>query len=227
MITVTSGRCVPPLYGAFSTNTSPGCIVPARASMIVRTLSPIEPRCTGMCGALAIRLPSRVEQRAGEVEPLLDVDRVRGVRERHAHLLGDRHEQVVEHLEQHRIGRRADRVRALRRRRRARARGGRAASASARQPGSITVVALLLADHRGAGDRVARPQVVAVEDRRVAERAVGVDAVDAAAARSGPARGANAGAHVRRGFCVVPIASTATASITSALPGIRKPYCCR
>ena len=26
--------------------------------MIVFTLSPIEPRCTGMCGALAIRLPS-------------------------------------------------------------------------------------------------------------------------------------------------------------------------
>jgi hypothetical protein len=53
-----SGRCVPPLYGAFSTNTSPRRIVPARRSMIVRTLSPIEPRCTGMCGAFAIRLPS-------------------------------------------------------------------------------------------------------------------------------------------------------------------------
>jgi TRAP-type transport system periplasmic protein len=56
-ITVTSGRCVPPLYGALSTNTSPGCIAPLRRSMIVFTLSPIEPRYTGMCGALAIRLP--------------------------------------------------------------------------------------------------------------------------------------------------------------------------
>ena len=57
-ITVTSGRCVPPLYGAFSTNTSPARIVPRRRSMMVATLSPIEPRCTGMCGAFAIRLPS-------------------------------------------------------------------------------------------------------------------------------------------------------------------------
>ena len=83
----------------------------------------------------------RVEQRAGEIEALLDVDRVRGVRERHAHLLGDRHEQVVEHFEQHGIGVGADRMRALDRHRRVRARGGRATVSVARQPGSITVVA--------------------------------------------------------------------------------------
>ena len=53
-----------------------------------------------------------VEDRAGEVEPLLDVDRVGGVLERHAHLLGDRHEEVVEHLEHDRIGVGADRARA-------------------------------------------------------------------------------------------------------------------
>ena len=58
MMTVTSGRCVPPLYGSFSTNTSPGACVPAFSRITVLTLSPIEPRCTGMCGALAIRLPS-------------------------------------------------------------------------------------------------------------------------------------------------------------------------
>ncbi len=45
-----------------------------------------------------------VEHRAGEVEPLLDVDRIGGVLQRHAHLLGDRHEQIVEHFEHHRIG---------------------------------------------------------------------------------------------------------------------------
>ena len=67
-----------------------------------------------------------VEQRAREIEPLLDVDRVRGVGERHAHLLGDRHEQVVEHLEQHRVGAGADRMRARDRDRRARAPGDRA-----------------------------------------------------------------------------------------------------
>ncbi len=44
-----------------------------------------------------------VEHRAGEIEPLLDIDRGGGGGERHAHLLGDRHEQVVEHFEHHRI----------------------------------------------------------------------------------------------------------------------------
>ena len=49
-----------------------------------------------------------VEDRAREVEPLLDVDRVRGGLQPHPHLLGDRHEQVVEDLEHHRIGAGAD-----------------------------------------------------------------------------------------------------------------------
>ena len=61
-----------------------------------------------MCGALAISAPSRVEQRAGEIEPLLDVDRIGGVLQRDAHLLGDRHEEIVEDLEHHRIGLGAD-----------------------------------------------------------------------------------------------------------------------
>ena len=52
-----------------------------------------------------------VKQRAREIQPLLDVDRVRGVLQLQAHLLGDVHEQVVEHLQQHRVHRRASRVR--------------------------------------------------------------------------------------------------------------------
>src|SRR5262249_24325033 len=48
------------------------------------------------------------EHRAGEVEPLLDVDRIGGVLQRHAHLLGDRHEQIVEHFEHYRVGGGAD-----------------------------------------------------------------------------------------------------------------------
>ena len=59
------------------------------------------------------------EHRAGEVEPLLDVDRVGGVLQRHAHLLGDRHEQVVEHFQHHRIGVGADRAAGARAARRA------------------------------------------------------------------------------------------------------------
>ena len=52
----------------------------------------------------------RREHRAGEVEPLLDVDRIGGVLQRHPHLLGNRHEQVVEHFKHHRVGIGADGV---------------------------------------------------------------------------------------------------------------------
>ena len=57
VITVMSGRWVPPWYGSFSMNTSPGRMRPALRSITAFTLSPIEPRCTGMCGALAISWP--------------------------------------------------------------------------------------------------------------------------------------------------------------------------
>src|SRR5258706_324002 len=57
-MTVTSGKCVPPLYGSFNTYTSPGFIFPAFFAITVLMLSPMEPRCTGMWGALAMRLPS-------------------------------------------------------------------------------------------------------------------------------------------------------------------------
>ena len=49
-----------------------------------------------------------VEHRAGKVEPFLDVHRIGGVLQRHAHLLGDRHEEIVEHFEHDRIGMGAD-----------------------------------------------------------------------------------------------------------------------
>ena len=45
-----------------------------------------------------------VENGTGEIEPFLDVDRIGGVLQRDAHLLGDRHEQVVENLQHNRIG---------------------------------------------------------------------------------------------------------------------------
>ena len=66
-----------------------------------------------MCGALATSAPVAVEDGAGEVEPLLDVDRIGGVLQRHAHLLGDRHEEVVEDLEHDRVGLGAERGLAL------------------------------------------------------------------------------------------------------------------
>jgi hypothetical protein len=51
---------------------------------------------------------ARIEQRAGEIEPFLDVHRGRGVLQRKSHLFGDRHEEIVEEFEHNRIGRRAD-----------------------------------------------------------------------------------------------------------------------
>ncbi len=45
----------------------------------------------------------RIEHRAREIEPLLDVHRLRGVTQRLPHLLGNRHVEVVEHLEQDRV----------------------------------------------------------------------------------------------------------------------------
>ncbi len=45
-----------------------------------------------------------IEDRAGKVEPFFHIDRVGGVRQRCPHLLSDRHEQVVEHLEHDRVG---------------------------------------------------------------------------------------------------------------------------
>lgn len=57
-------------------------------------------------GRVGDQLPLGVEQGAGEVEPLLDVDRLRGLLQGDAHLFGDRHEQVVEDLEQDGVGHR-------------------------------------------------------------------------------------------------------------------------
>ena len=45
-----------------------------------------------------------VEQRTGKVEALLDVDRLGGIGERHAHFLRDGHEQIIEHFQHNRIG---------------------------------------------------------------------------------------------------------------------------
>ena len=56
-----------------------------------------------MCGAFATRLARGVEDRAREIEPLLDVDRTRGVPQHRAHLLRDVHEQRIEHFETHRV----------------------------------------------------------------------------------------------------------------------------
>ena len=56
------------------------------------------------------QIACRVEQRAAEIQSFLDVHRIGCVLQLQTHLLGDVHEQVVEHLQQHRIGLRTCRV---------------------------------------------------------------------------------------------------------------------
>jgi hypothetical protein len=55
------------------------------------------------------KLALGIEERAGEIETLLDVHRIGGLFERDAHLLGNRHEQIVENFQHHRIGPGSDR----------------------------------------------------------------------------------------------------------------------
>ena len=115
------------------------------------------------------------EHRAGEIEPLLDVDRIGGVLQRHAHLLGDRHEQVVEHFEHDRIGVGADRVAA-------RQRHG-ALQHQVVLGGDLGAPAVLdhdglmrLDDDRRAHHRVAGRKLRAGEDRGVVPGAAGIEA---------------------------------------------------
>jgi hypothetical protein len=86
------------------------CIVPAFSRITVLMLSPIAAQVHRHVRRVGDQVALGVEQRAAEVQPLLDVDRVGGVLQLQAHLLGDVHEQVVEHLQQHRVGGGARRV---------------------------------------------------------------------------------------------------------------------
>ena len=224
-ITVTSGRCVPPLYGAFSTNTSPRRIVPRRRSMIVLTLSPIEPRCTGMCGALAIRLPSAsnsAHEKSSRSLMLTEYAVLASVTPICSAIAMNRLLKTSSSTGSAVVpiacARRAASTRSSTRS--PRCREGRA---PARLDDGRRVV---LADHRGAGDGVAR--AAGARDRRRRRRGrrprcrPGSSGSAPAAARAARAPGRH-----RFAACVRPIASTATASTTSGLPGIRKPYCWR
>ena len=108
-----------------------------------------------------------VEQCTRKIQPLLDVDRVRGVLQPQPHLLGDVHEQVVEHLQHHRVGRRADGLR--------RSAGPHPAQrerpviAHAGQPAGLDHRGgVVLGDHRRAVHRGAGGQLIALVQRRIA-----------------------------------------------------------
>ena len=107
-----------------------------------------------------------VEERAGEIEPLLDVHGIGGVLQRHAHLLGDRHEEIVEHLEHDRVALGAHREGPLER-----DNAGENQVALRREFGLPAGLddgrGGLLADDGGAGDAVAGHEHVPVIDRRL------------------------------------------------------------
>jgi hypothetical protein len=102
----------------------------------------------------------RIEQRTREVQPLLDVHRMRRVLQLKPHLLGDVHEQVVEHLQQHRVHR-GSRRKALRARYAAHQfqviqRGQCGAPARLHHRGGV-----LLRDDGWAVDHITRAQILA------------------------------------------------------------------
>ena len=142
---------------------------------MVSTERSIEPRCTGMCGALATRfaLASKIAQEKSS-RSLMFTGRGR-VLQRHAHLLGDGHEAVVEHFEQHRIGVRADGG-ALLARRRAREQHVILAR-DLRAPAFLHDDGLVrLDDERGSWKAVAGRKMLAHEDVRLAPSAGGEEA---------------------------------------------------
>ena len=115
------------------------------------------------------------KDRAREVIPLLDVHRVRGVGQGGAHLLGNAHEQVVEHLEHYWIGIGAHRF--------ARRTGDDPAQDTVATFGDLGLPprldhdrADLLGDDRRPEDWLSGTQLVAPEHRRLLHLTTGVDA---------------------------------------------------
>ncbi len=90
----------------------PEQIGPTSARMCL-TVSPIAPRCTGICGAVDDQFAGGREDRATEVETLLHIRRDGRPLQRGPHLLGNRGEKIVENLQLDRIdfGRKVGRLR--------------------------------------------------------------------------------------------------------------------
>ena len=162
------------------------------------------------------------EHRAGEVEPLLDVDRIGGVLQRDAHLLGDRHEQVVEHFEHDRIGLGADRGRALElhdaRQHQMVLRRDRGLPAGLDHHGLVR-----LDDDRRTFHLVAGRKLVAGVDGRVVPFAVGEEF--RAARRRGELRPRRLALFFSLNLAPPPTASTDTASMTRSFLRSMKPNC--
>ena len=54
-------------------------------------------------GGIGDQITRGIEDGAGEIQTLLDIDRIGRVLQRIAHLFGNRHEQIVEDFQHHRV----------------------------------------------------------------------------------------------------------------------------
>ena len=167
--TVTSGRCVPPLIRIVE-DVDVAWRASRRAFRRITVLidSLMLPRCTGMCGALAIKSPSASKIAQEKSRRSLMFTEYAVFASAHAHLLGDRHEEVVEHLEHDGIDGGARRLFPV-------GRGAWRSSTSA--PCVVTCGApaglddgggVLLADDRRADDDLAGGELLALEHGAVA-----------------------------------------------------------
>ena len=59
-------------------------------------------------GSIGDEVARLIEQRTGKIKALFDVDRGGGVFQHHAHMLGNRHEEVIDDLQHHRVDLGAD-----------------------------------------------------------------------------------------------------------------------
>ena len=112
------------------------------------------------------QMPLCVEQGTRKIQPLFDVHRVSRVLQLQAHLFSNVHEQVVEHLQQHRVYRGAHRMAHLARM--------HAQQQQMVQRGDLGLPAgldhgggVMFGNHRRAVDAVARTQVFARHQRRL------------------------------------------------------------
>ena len=167
----------------------------------------------------------RIEDGAGEIEPLLDVDRIGGVLQRDAHLFGDRHEEVVEHLQHDGIGVGAEGAHGVRAAT-MRVSNDMVARRDRRLPAGLDDDGLVRFDRCRAGpgeDRAARERIAAIDAGSV--EGAGGEHGGASAMGTGWLRGAStAGSRIA---APPPTASTSRLSTTIALPSKTKPNCLR
>ena len=162
----TSQKCVPPRYGSLTANTSPGWMSSPNASMTALAVKCRVPTWTAMsCVPCVIGVALAVAERRREVARVED-ERVAGAEDLLRHLVDDRDERVLQHLERDRVEC-GSLVRSGIVTSETWMRMFSHSSISAAAPGGTTRGGVDLLDDRRAGDRAPARERVALEDRRL------------------------------------------------------------